>query len=186
MRKIEVALRIDQRSHKILIPVSAQNQPTRVENRPKTAKRLYFFPGPLIYQAVQSRFRITRHHSHSFIHQIRQPDTKARFPITRRHGHGSISPEIKATIIYHQPPPPRFRSPGNTFMFSFTRHQSHCFISPDATAMVSFTSRFHSPDTTAMVSFISPYHSPDATATISFTRHHSHGLDFGTTLLKKN
>ena len=176
MRQIEVALRIYQRSHKIPIPVSAQNQPTRIENRPKTTNRLYFFPGPLIYKAVQSRSLITRHHSYGFIHQTQQPDTKSRFPTTRRHSHGFISPEIKATILYHQTPPPRYRSPDNTVIFSFTRYQSHCCISPDATAMVLFTSRYHSPDATAMVSITSRYQSPDTIATVSFTRRHSHGF----------
>ena len=95
------------------------------------------------------------------MHQTAQPCTKARFPITRRQSHGFISPEIKATIIYHQPSQPWFRSPDNTVMFSVTRHQRHCFISSDATAMGLSIPWFHS---------------PDAKATVSCTRHHSHGF----------
>lgn len=95
------------------------------------------------------------------MHQTAQPCTKARFPITRRQSHGFISPEIKATILYHQPSQPWFRSPDNTVMFSVTRHQRHCFISSDATAMGLSIPWFHS---------------PDAKATVSFTRHHSHGF----------
>lgn len=162
---IEVDLRSYQRNHKIPISVSAQNQPIRVKSRPKNAKMLYFFP----------RLLFSRLYSHNFI----SPDTIATVSFTRQHN------QTPNPVSDHQTPQPRFHiasnqshdsmSPTAKAKVSCTRQHSHdfihqtskhCFISPDATAMVSFTSWFHLQDTRATVSFMSR----------SFTRRHSRGF----------
>ena len=156
--------------------MSTQSQPTRVENRPKNAYRLFFFPGPLIYQAIQSLFHITRHHSHDFIHQTPQP----RF-------HSPDSTAIhQSPVSYYQTPQPRFHiirnqsqdfiSPSATAKASFARQHSHVFIHQISKPLFHITRRHSHGIIHVTVSFMSWYHSPDATVRVSFIRHHSHGF----------
>lgn len=129
MRHIEVALRSYQRSHKIPIPVSAYNQPTRVENRPKNTNRLYFvswathLPGctvtVLYHQTPQPRFHSPDATAMvSSTPQFNSLDTTATVSFTRRHSHGFI----------YQKPQPWFHSPDTTATVYFTRYYSHGFI----------------------------------------------------------